>query len=180
MAVSGKLIDSPAGSPLPLEYVENTFDLKPGNVNPPGFRLNRFRPEQQFVRTVYLPIIRFGMQAGPGELQQRFDFTQPAEFAGQRATTTVPTQALFLLNSKLMKDRARDWRSSSRVAPATRRRGWSNCGFGCSIGRSWPPSAQRPCRFCLRSDATGSEPPAAANSAAGSSCATRCWPVMSF
>jgi hypothetical protein len=37
-----------------------------------------------------------------------FDFTQPAELAGRRSVTTVPTQALFLMNSKLLKARARD------------------------------------------------------------------------
>ena len=108
LAVSGKLIESGGGPSLPLEFVENCGNLKPGGVNPPSFRLGRFRPEQPFVRTVYLPIIRLGLQVGPSELRNVFDFTQPADFAGQRPTTAVPTQALFLMNSKLMKDRARD------------------------------------------------------------------------
>ena len=47
------------------------------------------------MRTVYLPIIRSGPQAGPAELRNVFDFTQPGEFAGRRAVTTVPTQALL-------------------------------------------------------------------------------------
>lgn len=115
LAVSGKLLESSGGPSLPLEYPENTGNLAKGNVNPPSFRLARFRPEQQFERTVYLPIIRSAPQAGPGELRNVFDFTQPAEFAGQRAVTTVPTQALFLMNSKLMKDRARDL--AERVVP---------------------------------------------------------------
>ena len=80
--------------------------LKKGDVNPPSFRLARFRPEQEFVRTVYLPIIRSGPQAGPAEVRNVFDFTQPGEFAGQRAVTTVPTQALFLMNAKFLKRRA--------------------------------------------------------------------------
>jgi Protein of unknown function (DUF1553) len=66
----------------------------------------RFRPEQEFVRTVYLPIIRSGPQAGPAEVLNVFDFTQPGEFAGQRPVTTVPTQALFLMNSRFLKQRA--------------------------------------------------------------------------
>lgn len=107
LAVSGKLIESTGGPSLPLEYRENTGNLGKG-VNPPSFSLRKFRPEQEFERTVYLPVIRSGPQAGPGELRNVFDFTQPAEFAGQRAVTAVPTQALFLMNSKLMKDRARD------------------------------------------------------------------------
>jgi hypothetical protein len=108
LAVSGKLIETTGGPSLPLEYRENTGNLEKGAVNPPSFRLNRFRPEQEFVRTVYLPVIRSAPQAGPGELRNVFDFPQPAEFAGQRAVTAVPTQALFLMNAKLMKDRSAD------------------------------------------------------------------------
>jgi hypothetical protein len=108
LAVSGKLIESSGGPSLPLEYLENTGNLNPGNVNPPSFRLTRFRPDQQYIRTVYLPIIRSGAQAGPSELRNVFDFTQPAEFASQRAITAVPTQALFLMNSSTIKARARE------------------------------------------------------------------------
>src|SRR5579883_341689 len=106
LAVSGGLIVGGGGPGLPLEYPENTGGLGKGGVNPPSFRLARFRPEQEFVRTVYLPIIRSGPQAGPGELRNVFDFTQPGEFAGQRAVTTVPTQALFLMNARFLKARA--------------------------------------------------------------------------
>ena len=35
-----------------------------------------------------------------------FDFTQPARFSGQRSVTAVPTQALFLMNSELVKSYA--------------------------------------------------------------------------
>ncbi|SFH73296.1 PSD1 and planctomycete cytochrome C domain-containing protein [Planctomicrobium piriforme] len=106
LATSGKLLDSQGGPSLPLEILENTGGLGKGEVNPPNFRLKKFRPEQQFVRSIYLPIIRDGRQAGPAELLNVFDFTQPAEFAGQRNVTSVPTQALFLMNAKLMRDRA--------------------------------------------------------------------------
>jgi hypothetical protein len=108
LAVSGKLIESQGGPSLPLEYPENTGNLAKGSVNPPSFQLAKFRPEQPFERTIYLPIIRSGPQAGPAALRNVFDFTQPAEFSGQRAVTSVPTQALFLMNSELIKDRARD------------------------------------------------------------------------
>jgi hypothetical protein len=108
LLVSGRLIESQGGPSLPFEYPENTGGLGPKGVNPPFFRLNRFRPEQQFERTVFLPIIRSGPQAGPSEIRNVFDFTQPAEFAGQRPATAVPTQALFLMNSGLLKERARD------------------------------------------------------------------------
>jgi hypothetical protein len=108
LAVSGRLIASDGGPALPLEYRENAGNLTKPNVNPPSFTLARFRPEQEYVRTVYLPVIRSAPQAGPAELRNVFDFPQPAEFAGRRATTAVPTQALFLMNSTFMKDRSRD------------------------------------------------------------------------
>jgi hypothetical protein len=106
LAVAGTLAVCGGGPGLPLEYPENTGGLKKGDVNPPSFRLTRFRPEQEFMRTVYLPIIRSGPQAGPAEVQNVFDFTQPGEIAGQRPVTTVPTQALFLMNAGMMKRRA--------------------------------------------------------------------------
>ena len=84
LAVAGTLTACGGGPGLPLEYPENTGGLRKGDVNPPSFRLARFRPEQEFVRTVYLPIIRSGPQAGPAEVRNVFDFTQPGEFAGQR------------------------------------------------------------------------------------------------
>ncbi|MES2788101.1 MAG: DUF1553 domain-containing protein, partial [Planctomycetota bacterium] len=108
LAASGKLLTSAGGPGLPLEYPENTGGLSKGGVNPPNFRLAKFRPEQEFVRTIYLPIIRSAPQPGPGELRNVFDFTLPAEFAGQRAVTTVPTQALFLMNAQVLKQRAKE------------------------------------------------------------------------
>lgn len=106
LAVSGKLLRMGRGPSLPLEFIENTGGLAKGDVNPPSFRLRRFRPEQTYVRTVYLPIVRSQPQSGPAEIRNVFDFTQPAAFAGQRAVTTVPTQALFLLNSNSIKERS--------------------------------------------------------------------------
>jgi hypothetical protein len=106
LAVAGTLSPCGGGPGLPLEYQENTGGLGKGDVNPPSFRLARFRPEQEFVRTVYLPIVRSGPQAGPAEVRNVFDFTQPGEFAGQRVVTNVPTQSLFLMNAKFLKRRA--------------------------------------------------------------------------
>jgi hypothetical protein len=105
LAASGELKTCDGGPSLPLEYVENTGLLKPTGVNPPTFSLGRFRPEQEFQRTVYLPIVR-AAQPGPARLRDVFDFTQPAQTAGMRAQTVVPTQALFLLNNDLVRRRA--------------------------------------------------------------------------
>jgi hypothetical protein len=106
LAVSGRLLPSGGGPSLPLEYVENTGGLAKGDVNPPSFRLAKFRPQQSFERTVYLPVIRSAPQAGPGEIRNVFDFAQPAEFTGQRSVTAVPTQSLFLMNGALVKELA--------------------------------------------------------------------------
>ncbi len=106
LATSGKLVHSSGGPALPLEYVENTATLDPKNVNPPSFKFSKFRPEQPFQRTVYLPVIRSAPQAGPADVRNAFDFTQPAEFASQRAVTAVPTQALFLMNGPLVHEHA--------------------------------------------------------------------------
>jgi hypothetical protein len=46
-------------------------------------------------RTVYLPIVRDGLP----EVLTLFDFPDPSLIAGERATTTVPAQALYLMNN---------------------------------------------------------------------------------
>ena len=106
LTVSGQLHPAAGGPAIPLEYPENVANIDPKNVNPPSFRLSKWRPVQEFQRTIYLPVIRSGPQPGPGELRNMFDFTQPATFSGQRSTTAVPTQALFLLNSPFVKRQA--------------------------------------------------------------------------
>lgn len=105
LVVSGELTFVPGGPSLPLEYVENTGNLASDAVNPPSFTLRKFRPEQEFARTVYLPVIR-SAQVGPARLRDVFDFTQPAQIAGRRVETVVPTQALYLLNDDLPRQRA--------------------------------------------------------------------------
>ncbi|HWE01735.1 MAG TPA: DUF1549 and DUF1553 domain-containing protein [Tepidisphaeraceae bacterium] len=106
--VSGKLIESTGGPALALEYPENSINLAPNSINPPGFKLAKYRPEQPFQRTIYLPIIRSGPQPGPAEVRNIFDFIQPAICAGQRNATSVPTQAMFLMNGTVVKERADD------------------------------------------------------------------------
>ena len=105
-AVSGKLQHSSGGPALALEYMENLNGLDPKNVNPPGFCLGTYHPGQKQQRTLYLPIMRYGPQPGPANVRNLFDFTQPASMTGQRAITAVPTQALFLMNSDELKQRA--------------------------------------------------------------------------
>jgi hypothetical protein len=51
---------------------------------------------------VYLPVAR---QAVP-EVLKAFDFAEPSIIVGRREITTVPTQALFLLNSEFVTDQS--------------------------------------------------------------------------
>ena len=49
-------------------------------------------------RTVYLPVLRNALPA----MYHQFDFPPPDQVIGARSITTVPTQALFLMNSKFV------------------------------------------------------------------------------
>lgn len=49
-------------------------------------------------RSVYLPIVRGAVP----EMLRVFDFPEPSIIAGQRDQTTVPTQALFMMNSSFV------------------------------------------------------------------------------
>lgn len=106
LAISGRLMPSSGGTALPLEFPENVSSLNPGAVNPPAFSFKKTRPIQEFERTIYLPVIRTAAQPGSAKLRDVFDFTQPAQISGKRTETAVPTQALFLLNSEMLRTRA--------------------------------------------------------------------------
>jgi hypothetical protein len=108
LAISGRLMPSSGGTALPLEFPENVQSLNPGAVNPPAFSFKKTRPIQEFERTIYQPVIRTAAQPGSARLRDVFDFTQPAQIAGKRAETAVPTQSLFLINSDLVRARATD------------------------------------------------------------------------
>ncbi len=108
LALSGRLVPSAGGTALPLEFPENVSSLSPGAVNPPAFSLKKNRPVQDFERTLYQPVIRTAAQPGSARLRDVFDFTQPAQIAGRRVETTVPTQALFLINSDFVRARAQE------------------------------------------------------------------------
>lgn len=143
LAVSGQLQLSQGGPALPLEYPENSFSLAPQDVNPPAFALRRFRPSQEFERTIYLPVVR-SAQPGPTSLRDLFDFTQPAQTAGQRPQTVVPTQALFLLNNDLFRRRAQglaEQLTATVPDPAAR------------LDRLWLRALNRPITEAERADA---------------------------
>jgi hypothetical protein len=104
LAVSGTLEPCQGGPALAPEFSENVGGLDPKDVNPVSFSLTKFRDDQLRLRTIYLPVVRSSEQRGPADVLNFFDFSQPARFAGDRPTTAVASQALFLLNGPLLKD----------------------------------------------------------------------------
>ncbi len=107
LAVSGELKPCTGGPALAPEFIENVGGLNPTDVNPVSFSLSKFRDDQRNLRTIYLPVVRSSEQQGPAEVLNFFDFAQPARLAGDRPTTSVASQALYLLNGPLLKDAAR-------------------------------------------------------------------------
>jgi hypothetical protein len=54
-------------------------------------------------RTVYVPVVRNFLP----EMFETFDFPEPSETKGVRDVTTVPTQALFMMNSPFAIEQAK-------------------------------------------------------------------------
>ena len=69
-------------------------------------------------RSIYLPVAR---QAVP-EVLKAFDFAEPSIIVGRREITTVPTQALFLLNSEFILKQSRAMAERVLKTPGERNR----------------------------------------------------------
>jgi hypothetical protein len=95
-------------------------------------------------RTLYLPVVRTGTQLGSARLLDVFDFPQPAQFTGKRNETTVPTQALYLLNATLIRDRSEDLAKSLLAASSDDEN---------RIARLWLRVLNRPVTAAERDDA---------------------------
>ena len=104
--VIGELNSKSGGPSMPLEFPENVGGLNPKDVNPPSFRFSKWRQGQEYDRTIYLPVIRYAGQPELAKLRDIFDFPQPSQFVGKRSVTAVPTQALFLMNSPVVRQYA--------------------------------------------------------------------------
>ena len=104
--ISGELVQSEGGPALVLEEPENCGSLSLKGVNPPNYTHRKPRPSEEFQRTIYLPVMRtnFGTH---DRIRSFFDFVNPAQIAGQRNQTVVPTQSLFVMNNDLFQKRAR-------------------------------------------------------------------------
>ena len=89
-----------------LLFVSGALDLKMGgtvfegkNRNYiPGYPNDSYDKYNSPRRSVYLPVLRSALY----DVFQAFDFADPSTANGERATTTVAPQALFMLNSKLV------------------------------------------------------------------------------
>ena len=87
-------------------------------------------------RSVYLPVVRNHLY----DMFQLFDRADPSVTTGDRATTTVAPQALFMMNSDLVLQAARDHgRRAARPRGAGRRAAGSTC---CTKGLR-PPAVTR-------------------------------------
>jgi hypothetical protein len=106
LAVSGELKPSNGGPALVLEEPENCGSLVQQGVNPPNYTHRKPRAGEEFLRTIYLPVMRTNT-ATNDRLRSFFDFVNPAQIAGQRSQTVVPTQALFVMNNDLFRKRAK-------------------------------------------------------------------------
>ena len=90
LAASAQLDFSTGGSLLPTEnraYVTGT-----ASVNPVAYQSKR--------RSIYLPIVRSALY----DMFQVFDFADPSVMHGQRQSTTVAPQALFMMNSQFVSE----------------------------------------------------------------------------
>jgi hypothetical protein len=93
LAVSGGL-DRTMGGSL-LNFKEREYVTSTANADPVNYRANR--------RSVYLPVIRSALY----DVYTAFDFGDPSVMNGDRPTTTVAPQALFIMNSPLVLERTR-------------------------------------------------------------------------
>jgi hypothetical protein len=69
----------------------------------PGYPNNNYDKYDFPRRSLYLPVIRSDLF----NVFQAFDFADPSSSSGERSTTTVAPQALFMLNGKLVQEQSR-------------------------------------------------------------------------
>jgi len=105
LAVSGQLNASRGGPSLGLDIPNNVSGIG-GNANPPTYTAAKVPDHVANRRTVYLPLMR-RRPSKSLEILSVFDFPHPNDITGARNQTTVPTQALFLMNAPFVKEQAR-------------------------------------------------------------------------
>jgi hypothetical protein len=102
LSITGTLNESRGGPTLPLE--------NPDNLNlgkPVEFRDDAKLPDELLARrTVYLPVLRKSQHRSV-DILNLFDFPDVNQVNGARSVTTVPTQALYLMNSPFFQQQAK-------------------------------------------------------------------------
>jgi hypothetical protein len=96
LLIAGRLdLNQPKESPV-MEFRRGRVV---GQKNPGAARRRQAVPDDyaysMTCRTVYVPVVRNFLP----EMFDTFDFPEPSETKGVREVTTVPTQALFMMNS---------------------------------------------------------------------------------
>ena len=107
-----------------------------GNLGRNLQQLDRLRNAEHNHRSIYLPVAR---QAVP-EILKAFDFAEPSIIVGRREITIVPTQALFLLNSKFVT--AQSKAMAARVLRAGDERARIDLAFQLAFARAATPTEQ--------------------------------------
>jgi len=93
LAVSGQLDRTMGGTLLKMQ--ERQYVTSTANSDPVDYRSNR--------RSLYLPVVRSALY----DVFTAFDFGDPTVMNGDRPTTTVAPQALFMMNSALVLEHTR-------------------------------------------------------------------------
>ena len=102
LLVSGALDRRRGGITLPIDTPEGVIMGQPPFMSP-KVELGESR---RYRRTVYLPTVRKS-QLADLDLLNLFDFPDPNTVTGRREVTTVPTQALYLMNSPFLKEQSK-------------------------------------------------------------------------
>jgi len=101
LLISGALDRRRGGMTLPIDTPESVIITQPSYLDP-KVELGESR---RYRRTVYLPTLRKS-QLIDLDLLNLFDFPDPSTVTGRRDVTTVPTQALYLMNSPFLKEQS--------------------------------------------------------------------------
>jgi len=101
LLVSGALDRRRGGMTLPIDTAGSVIMGQPPLMDP-KVELGESR---RYRRTVYLPTLRKS-QLGDLDLLNLFNFPDPNTVTGRRDVTTVPTQALYLMNSPFLKEQS--------------------------------------------------------------------------
>ncbi len=92
------------GGNLDLTVGGSLFEAK-NRAYVPGYPNGNYDKYDIPRRSIYLPVIRSALY----DVLQAFDFADPSFPSGERATTTVAPQALFLMNGKIVHAQTRSW-----------------------------------------------------------------------